>query len=176
MSYPPAPGPYGPSGYLTVHSQVVTQPHRSSTAHLVIAWIVAVLTVGYMLPWAIAATRNKSNTAAIALINLLLGWSLVGWVVALVMSVSSEPQPVIYVNTAVLPPQQGYGPQAYGHHPYGQQPHPAAYGPAHAPVLPAAEVPPTYRQQVPPAYGQQPEPTVVLPAPDPWAEGRRDYR
>lgn len=78
MSYPPNPGPYGPSAYPTVHSQVVTQPYRSSTAHLVIAWIVAVLTVGYMLPWAIAATRNKSNTAAIALINLLLGWSLVG--------------------------------------------------------------------------------------------------
>lgn len=169
MSYPPNPGPYGPSTYPTAHSQVVTQPYRSSTAHLVIAWIVAVLTVGYMLPWAIAATRNKSNSAVIALINLLLGWSLVGWVVALVMSVSSEPQPVIYVNTAVLPPQQGYGPQGYGRQPYGQPGYPAAYGPAHAPVLPPADRPPAYGQQ-------QPEPTVVLPPDDPWADNRRDYR
>jgi hypothetical protein len=39
-----------------------------------------------MLPWAIAATRGKSNQAAIGLLNLLLGWTLIGWVVALVMA------------------------------------------------------------------------------------------
>jgi hypothetical protein len=33
MSYPPSYGSYPP-----VHTQIVTQPHRSSTAHLVIAW------------------------------------------------------------------------------------------------------------------------------------------
>ncbi len=169
MSYPPGHGPYGPgSPYAAVHSQVVTQPHRSSTAHLVIAWIAAALTLGYLLPWAIAATRNKSNTAAIALINLLLGWSLVGWVVALVMSVSSEPQPVVYVNTAILPPPP-YGQQGYGQQGYGQQGYPAAYGQAAA----APGLPPAGPH---PGYGQQPEPTVILPPQDPWAEDRRDYR
>ena len=31
---------------------VVSAPRRTSTAHLVIAWIVALLTALYMLPWA----------------------------------------------------------------------------------------------------------------------------
>ncbi|MDN5761257.1 MAG: superinfection immunity protein [Microlunatus sp.] len=122
--------PYGPHG--SVHTQVVSQPYRSSTAHVVIAWVLTVLTVGYLLPWAIAATRNKANTATVALINIFLGWSLVGWIVALVMSLTTDPQPVIYVNTAVLPsqhpaygqpaphqlPQQGYGYQQPSHLPY----------------------------------------------------------
>lgn len=54
------------------------------------AWIIAVVTLGYMLPWAVAATRGKSNAGAIGWINLLLGWSVVGWIVALVMACSSH--------------------------------------------------------------------------------------
>ncbi|MFI5428579.1 superinfection immunity protein [Aeromicrobium sp. UC242_57] len=56
----------------------------------VIAWIVAIVTAGYMLPWAIAATRGKSNSGAIGWINLLLGWSIIGWIVALVMACSAH--------------------------------------------------------------------------------------
>lgn len=159
MNYPSGQGCYGqPGPYPTVHTQVLTQPYRSSTAHIVIAWIIAVLTAAYMLPWAIAATRNKSNTAVIALINLLLGWSLVGWIVALVMSVSSEPQPVLYVNTAVFPTRQPtYGPQV-------QQ----------APALPPGTPPgwagqlPTYAPQTHARPGA--ESTAILPPypSDPW--------
>jgi hypothetical protein len=148
MSYPPSYGSYPP-----VHTQIVTQPHRSSTAHLVIAWVVTVLTLAYTLPWAIAATRNKTNTASIAVINILLGWSLIGWIVALVMSLTSEPQQTIYVNTAVFPgqPQVAYGP-------------PAAQAPALAP--PGHE----FRQPTRAAGHQQDEPTAILPPyqPDPW--------
>lgn len=54
------------------------------------AWIVAICTLGYMLPWAIAATRGKSNTAAIGWLNLLLGWTGVGWLVALVMACTAH--------------------------------------------------------------------------------------
>lgn len=50
------------------------------------AWIIAIITVGYMLPWAIAATRGKSNSGAIGWLNLLLGWSVIGWIIALVMA------------------------------------------------------------------------------------------
>jgi hypothetical protein len=39
-----------------------------------------------MLPWAIAASRGKANQGAVGLINLFLGWTFVGWVVALVMA------------------------------------------------------------------------------------------
>ncbi|WP_231635259.1 superinfection immunity protein [Luteipulveratus halotolerans] len=70
------------------------------------AWIVAVLTCMYMLPWAVAVTRNKSNMGVIGLLNFLLGWSFVGWVVSLVMACTSEPAPVVVVNQ-----HGGYYPQ-----------------------------------------------------------------
>jgi hypothetical protein len=61
-------------------------PPRSTKSRLVIAWIVATLTAGYLLPWAIAVTRNKPNSSSIALVNALLGWTVAGWIVALVMA------------------------------------------------------------------------------------------
>lgn len=62
----------------------------SKGGQAVIAWILTILSVGYMLPWAIAATRGKSNAGAIGWINLLLGWTAVGWIIALVMACSSH--------------------------------------------------------------------------------------
>jgi Superinfection immunity protein/Protein of unknown function (DUF2510) len=53
---------------------------------VVIAWVFAVLSLGYMLPWAIAATRGKSNQAAVGLISFFLGWSVIGWIAAMVMA------------------------------------------------------------------------------------------
>ncbi|WAP61813.1 superinfection immunity protein [Pseudomonas fortuita] len=38
----------------------------------------------YMLPTIEAKLRGHTNIASIALVNLFLGWSLIGWVVALV--------------------------------------------------------------------------------------------
>jgi hypothetical protein len=55
-----------------------------------VAWIVAILSLGYMLPWAIAASRGKANSGAIGILNLLLGWTLIGWIVALVMACSAH--------------------------------------------------------------------------------------
>lgn len=69
---------------------VVVSDRKGKPIQLIVAWVVAVLTIGYMLPWAIAATRGKSNSGAIGLINLLLGWTLIGWIVALVMACSSH--------------------------------------------------------------------------------------
>jgi hypothetical protein len=54
------------------------------------AWIIALLTFGYMLPWAIAASRGKSNAGVIGWVNLLVGWSLIGWIVALAMAAGSH--------------------------------------------------------------------------------------
>jgi hypothetical protein len=39
-----------------------------------------------MLPWAIAVTRSTGNARSIALLNASLGWTVVGWIVALVMA------------------------------------------------------------------------------------------
>lgn len=58
----------------------------AKAALLVMVWSIAILTFGYLLPWAVAVSRRKSNHWGILLVNFLLGWTLIGWVVALVMS------------------------------------------------------------------------------------------
>ena len=47
-----------------------------------IFWII--LIVGYCLPISIAMLRNHARVGSIMLVNLFLGWSLIGWLVALV--------------------------------------------------------------------------------------------
>lgn len=45
----------------------------------------------YFVPSFIAVNRNKRNKNAIFALNLLLGWTFVGWVVALVWSLMQDP-------------------------------------------------------------------------------------
>lgn len=72
------------------HPGAMTDQRQASGAVVAIAWFSAVITFAYMLPWAIAVTRGRSNMAAIGVLNLLLGWSLIGWIVALVMACQSH--------------------------------------------------------------------------------------
>ena len=44
----------------------------------------------YFVPTIVAITRHVPNTGSVIVINLFLGWSLIGWIVALAMAV--EPQ------------------------------------------------------------------------------------
>lgn len=62
---------------------------RSWTVTKVVAIVVAVLTAGYMLPWAIAAVRDVPHWGTFW-VNLLLGWTIIGWIVALVMSLRAQ--------------------------------------------------------------------------------------
>lgn len=47
----------------------------------------------YFLPAIIAANREHHQTGPIVILNLFLGWTLLGWVVALAWSVSSVAKP-----------------------------------------------------------------------------------
>jgi hypothetical protein len=49
----------------------------------------------YFLPTIVAFARNKSNKMAIFLLNFLLGWTLIGWVVSIVWAVTNDQPPVI---------------------------------------------------------------------------------
>jgi Superinfection immunity protein len=40
--------------------------------------------VVYFLPTIVALVRHKRNVVSILLLNLFLGWTLVGWIIALV--------------------------------------------------------------------------------------------
>lgn|SRR5690606_27202380 len=46
----------------------------------------------YFLPTIVALLRYHPNFWALAILNLLLGWTLLGWVGALVWSLLSKPQ------------------------------------------------------------------------------------
>jgi hypothetical protein len=46
--------------------------------------------VMYFLPSIIALIRSKRDVTAILLLNLFLGWTMIGWVVALVWAVKTD--------------------------------------------------------------------------------------
>jgi len=49
--------------------------------------LVVLISAIYFLPTLIAFLRQHKNSLAIFLLNLLLGWTVLGWVVSLVWSV-----------------------------------------------------------------------------------------
>jgi hypothetical protein len=50
---------------------------------------IAVAALVYLLPLVIAAMRGHHQTGAILVINVFLGWTLIGWVIALAMACSA---------------------------------------------------------------------------------------
>jgi hypothetical protein len=79
----------------------------------------------YFIPTIVGAIRHVPNIGSIIVINLFLGWSVIGWIVALAMAARSVPP---------SPVQQHY---------YMQQ-HPPSYPPAPSPppAPPPAPLPP----------------------------------
>ena len=71
-----------------MNSYLTDQRDRPVSAF--VAVVVALLSGGYMLPWAVAALRGKSNHWTIFWINLLGGWTVILWIVALVMAFGSH--------------------------------------------------------------------------------------
>ncbi len=83
------------NGYHPAMTQVhVESVDKSWTTTKVVAVIVAILTVGYMLPWAIAAVRDVPHWS-VFWVNLLLGWTVIGWIVALIMSLRAQRQVIV---------------------------------------------------------------------------------
>lgn len=50
-----------------------------------------VLLILYFIPTVVAFGRGKRNAAAILALNLLLGWTFIGWIVAFTWSLTYEP-------------------------------------------------------------------------------------
>lgn len=51
--------------------------------------IVGIVGTGYFFPTIVAGGRHHHNTGAIAVVNIFLGWTFIGWVVALAMAASA---------------------------------------------------------------------------------------
>jgi|SRR5882762_1925253 len=61
----------------------------------------------YFIPYIVARQNKKQNAGAIGALNFFLGWTLVGWVVALVWAISKDvnvPQPAPSVMAAASAP------------------------------------------------------------------------
>lgn len=64
--------------------------------------ILLILLVPYFLPTIIAFVRKHQNAAPILLLNLFLGWTLIGWIASLIWALSS-PQVGANVNIYNVP-------------------------------------------------------------------------
>ncbi len=47
----------------------------------------------YFLPTIVAVNRKVVNTGSVVVVNVFLGWTLIGWVVALAMAARTTTQP-----------------------------------------------------------------------------------
>ena len=140
----------------TVAGPAYVSDKSSKNIQAIIAWILTLVTFGYMLPWAMAATRGKSNAGMIGILNLLLGWTIIGWIIALVMACGAHQimaaAPNVSVVTAVgvqnaypYPAPNGYAPAAQNPNGHAYQPH------RNGPYNPAPQQPNT--AELPPAHG-----------------------
>jgi hypothetical protein len=61
-----------------------------------VAGVVVFIVLGaafWLLPVIIAIVRRIPNTGSVIVVDLLLGWTIIGWIVALAMAVRSQPRP-----------------------------------------------------------------------------------
>ena len=67
----------------------------TSIGFLVLALLILAV---YMLPTIVAFSRGRHNKVAILVLNVFLGWTLLGWVISLVWAVSSTKPTVVVVE------------------------------------------------------------------------------
>ena len=52
--------------------------------------VLFLIVTAYFFPTIIAAARRKTGKAQVLIVNLFLGWTFIGWVIALVMAFGSD--------------------------------------------------------------------------------------
>ena len=68
-------------------------------------WAITIpLIIGYWLPSGVALARGHQNSWAIVALNLFLGWTVLGWILALVWSLTAH-----HWNAAVVTRERFYG-------------------------------------------------------------------
>jgi hypothetical protein len=72
--------------------------------HLLFALLLIPFGAIHFLPTIIAALRNARSVVPIFLVNLFLGWTVIGWVVALILACTNDPK-IVY---AYAPPPRRY--------------------------------------------------------------------
>ena len=52
--------------------------------------LIIVFYIGYMMPAGIACIRNAESEGSIFVVNLFFGWTLIGWIIALVWACANR--------------------------------------------------------------------------------------
>ena len=94
-----------------------SSPGAGATIGTILVIVVAI--AAYWVPALVALIRQRQipNVASVIVINAFLGWTVVGWVVALAMAVRSRPQPAYpppYYGGPYPPPPSGQFPSGPG--------------------------------------------------------------
>lgn len=63
----------------------------------------------YILPSLIASRRRLPELTQVVIVNIFLGWTFIGWIVALVMANKPVQPRYPQYPPPPVPPQQGYG-------------------------------------------------------------------
>ena len=114
-------------------------------------FLILVVIVLYFLPTVVAVKRDIPNKGTVVVLNIFLGWTFLGWIVALALSFGSKGQHIV-INNGYMAPQQLGGWNA------GPQPHSGPTGPQHhgqQPAIGGATWPQHYGQHYGQKYGQQ---------------------
>ncbi len=78
----------------------------SGGAALLIVLLVLLGAAAYFVPTIVASLRKVPNLGSVIVVNLLLGWTFVGWVVAMAMACRSQlpPAQINYISPYPPPP------------------------------------------------------------------------
>jgi hypothetical protein len=91
---------------MNVTVSTVSESHNLSDVWLgLVVFLVVMLALGaaYLTPTIVAASRRRPDTVRIALLNFLLGWTLVGWGAALVLALGKRPVDLTTFDPAAGP-------------------------------------------------------------------------
>lgn len=74
-----------------IATPALAQDNSAAAAGMMVAIIIIlVLALLYFVPTAVAQYRKASNTTTVFLVNLLLGWTAIGWIVALILAFAGD--------------------------------------------------------------------------------------
>ena len=71
---------------------------------MAVVLLFVVVACAYFTPCIVAAARHKANIGGVVVVNVLLGWTVLGWVVALVMACSGLTEGDLQAVRSVIAP------------------------------------------------------------------------
>lgn len=64
--------------------------YRNEGWRIFFGLVISVITLLYLFPFGVSMMRNSHNKLSIFLFNALLGWTFVGWIIALIWAAKSR--------------------------------------------------------------------------------------